>query len=38
MNKIDLDYIAALQTVIAAQTSIIRVMKEQLRILMELPR
>lgn len=38
MNNSDLDYIAALQAVIAAQANIIRVMEEQLRILMELPR
>jgi hypothetical protein len=38
MNKTDLDYIAALQAVIAAQANIIRVMNEQLQILMELQR
>jgi hypothetical protein len=38
MNKSDLDYIAALQTVIAAQANIIRAMEEQLQILMELQR
>jgi hypothetical protein len=38
MNKSDLDYIAALQEVIAAQANIIRAMEEQLQILMELQR
>lgn len=38
MNNSDLDYIAALQAVIAAQANIIRAMEEQLQILMELQR